>query len=261
MTLTTTTGITYDDTGAGTPALLFLPGWCGPRTLFDPLLQRLRSRFRCLALDWRGHGHSTPVRGDFGTAELVEDALAVVDVSGASPIVPVAASHAGWVAIELRRRLGGERVPKLVLIDWMVTGAPAPFLGALTAMADPASTRAVVDQVTGMWTAGLDIADLTAYVATMSATPDEMWARAARAITTAFQQHPSPLETLAALDPAPATLHLYAQPDDPAYAEAQRTFADTHAWYEFERLEAASHFPMFEIPDRVARRLAAFVAP
>jgi hypothetical protein len=39
--------------------------------------------------------------GDFGLPDLVEDALAVVVASGAPTVVPVAVSHAGWVAIEL----------------------------------------------------------------------------------------------------------------------------------------------------------------
>lgn len=68
--------------------------------------------------------------GDFGTSDLVEDALSVIEKSGAQSVVPVALSHAGWVAIELRRILG-TRVSKLVLLDWIILEAPAPFLGAL----------------------------------------------------------------------------------------------------------------------------------
>lgn len=41
MTSMTPTGIAYDDRGQGDPALLFLPGWCGPRTLFDPIRARV----------------------------------------------------------------------------------------------------------------------------------------------------------------------------------------------------------------------------
>ena len=133
MASTTSRGIAYDDTGTGDPALLFLPGWCGPRAVFDPLRARLEGSRRVLWADSRGHGESAAADSDFGTNELVDDAVEVIDASGASQVVPVAAAHAGWVAIELRRRLGPARIPSLVLIDWMVLGAPPQFLDALAA--------------------------------------------------------------------------------------------------------------------------------
>ena len=260
MTSMTPDGIAYDDTGEGEPALLFLPGWCGPRNLFDPLRSRLDGRVRALAVDWRGHGESKPAGADFGAAELADDATAVIEESGAAQVVPVAAAHAGWVAIELRRRLGPERVPKLVFVDWMVLGAPPPFLGALAGMAAPETTRPVVDQVAAMWVANLDMPALTAYVGSMVALPDEMWARAAREIAVAFDQFGSPLDAVAALDPPPPALHVYAQPDDPAFLDAQRAFSAAHPWFAVERLDAKSHFPMFEVPDEMVRLIEAFVA-
>lgn len=261
MTTMTPSGIAYDDRGAGEPALLFLPGWCGPRTLFEPLADRLHPSHRTMAVDWRGHGDSRPAEGDFGTADLVADAVAVIDASRATSVVPVAVAHAGWVAFELRRRLGPARIPRIVCIDWMVLGAPAAFRDALTAMASPRTTRDVVDEITAMWVAGLDLPALSDYVASMAACPDDMWARGARAIAAAYDRCAVPLDAVAELDPPPPTLHLYAQPADPAYLDAQRRYADDHPWFEVERLDAASHFPMFEVPDTIAGYLETFIAP
>ncbi len=258
MTMFTPTGIAYDDRGAGELSLLFLPGWCGPRTLFEPLLERLGS-VRALALDWRSHGESKLAEADFGSAELVDDVLAVIDDAGAGTVVPVSVAHAGWIAIELRRRLGPERIPRLVFLDWMVLGAPPPFLDALSAMASPPTTRRVVDEVTAMWIAGLEVPALSAYVASMAASPDDLWARAAREIAGAFGRYGTPLEALAALDPPPPTLHLYAQPSDPAFLDAQRQFSQAHPWFNVERLGASSHFPMFEVPDEVVGRLLSWI--
>lgn len=261
MTSMTPSGIAYDDTGEGEPALVFLPGWCGSRTLFDPLCARLEGRFRTLAVDWRGHGESDPVTEDFGTAELVDDAMAVIDESGANQVVPVAVTHAGWVAIEVRRRLGPERVPGLVFIDWMVLGPPPPFLGALGRMASPETTRSTVDQVTAMWLADHELPALTNYVASVAAHSDDMFARAARATVTAFQRFRSPLDAVADLEPAPPTVHLYAQPQDPSYLDAQLRFAADHPWFQVARLDdAKSHFPTFEAPDALTERIEAFVA-
>lgn len=256
----TSMGVAYDDRGTGDPTLLFLPGWCGPRTMFGPLVTRLEERFRTLTLDWRGHGESAPANGDFGFAELADDATAVIDDSGAELVVPVAASHAGWVAIELRRRLGPQRIPRLALLDWMVLGAPEPFLDALEAMMNPPTTRPVVDQITAMWTAGLEVPALTAYVESMAATSDEMWARAAREISATFGSFGAPLHAIATLDPPPPTLHLYAQPPDDQYLDAQHRFAAEHPWFQVARLDAASHFPMFELPDTIAGVLHDFAS-
>ena len=108
--------IAYTDRGGGEPALLLMPGWCANRTMFDEIVEPLAERRRVLALDWRGHGESAPHQRDFGEEELVADARAVIDGARVRSVIPVAVAHSGWVAIELRRRLGGA-VPAIVSID------------------------------------------------------------------------------------------------------------------------------------------------
>ncbi|MEM3035141.1 MAG: alpha/beta hydrolase, partial [Candidatus Nitrosocaldus sp.] len=107
--------IVYDDLGKGEPTLLFMPGWCSDRRVFQDLILRFTMRRRTLALDWRGHGESGSSKDDFGNDALVSDALAVIEASKARQVIPVALAHAGWIAIELRRRLGA-LIPKLVLV-------------------------------------------------------------------------------------------------------------------------------------------------
>ena len=252
--------ISYDDAGHGEPALLFLPGWCGSRAVFAPLAERCATRRRVLALDWRGHGLSTLAPGDFGADELVEDALAVIAASGVERVVPVAGAHAGWVAIELRRRLG-ERVPHLVLLDWIVLDPPPPFLGALQSLQDPEQWEAAREQLFSMWLHGQQLPALTSYVREdMSSYGYEMWSRAGREVAAAYSREGNPLQALAALQPAVPTLHLYAQPDDPGYLAAQQAFAVTHPWFAVRKLDARSHFPMFEVPDEMAAAIEQFVA-
>ena len=60
-------------------------------------------------------------------------------------------------------------------------------------MAAPATTRAVVAQISTMWRADLDLPALSAFVTSMTDQPDEMWARAARKIAGAFERSGSPL--------------------------------------------------------------------
>src|SRR5262245_59894606 len=102
----TAQGIAFDDVGAGDTALLLMPGWCGPRTVFRPLLADIPDHVRAIAIDWRGHGDSSPAAGDFGYTELLADATAVLDAAGVKRVIPVGLAHAGWAALDLRRALG-----------------------------------------------------------------------------------------------------------------------------------------------------------
>lgn len=252
--------IDYDEVGSGEPALLLLPGWCVSREVFDGMVEHCASFRRVVELDWRGHGHSDRPEGDFGAAELVEDALAVVEASGARSVVPVAVSHAGWVAVELRRRLGG-RVPKLVLLDWIVLDPPPPFLAALEALQDPARWEQAREGLFEMWMHGVEGTGLPHLIRReMGSYGAEMWARAAREISAAYAAEGSPLAALASLEPKLPTLHLYAQPDDPGYLAAQEAFAAEHPWFSVRRLEARSHFPTFEVPEEMASAIEVFVA-
>jgi pimeloyl-ACP methyl ester carboxylesterase len=252
--------ICYDDKGGGEPALLFLPGWCGSRSVFDQLIARCATSRRILAVDWRGHGQSETPTGDFAASDLVNDALAVIEASGTADAVPVALSHAGWMALELRRRLG-PRIPKLVLLDWIVLEAPPPFLEALQSLQDPARWQRARDSLFSMWLQGLDIAELTHYIRDdMGSYPFEMWARAGREISAAYTEAGSPLQALAGLDPPVPVLHMYAQPDDPGYLASQRSFGAAHPWFQASKLEARSHFPMLEVPDEMATGIERFLA-
>lgn len=250
--------IEYDEAGHGEPALLCLPGWCASRHAFDALVARAATKRRVLALDWRGHGGSGPAAGDFAFDALVEDACAVIEASGARVVVPVATAHAGWVAIELRRRLH-DRIPRLVLVDWIVTPAPPPFLAGLAALQDAQQYAQARERLFGMWLEGVEHDEVVRFVREdMAKYGFEMWSRAGREIAGAYARHGSPLAALSALDPPPPTLHLYAQPADPGTLQAQRAFAADHPWFHVERLDARSHFPTLEVPDQMVEPIERF---
>jgi pimeloyl-ACP methyl ester carboxylesterase len=251
--IATTTSTSHE---ADEPTLLMLPGWCDDRAAFDPLLVETGRSRRTVSLDWRGHGASAPASGDFGIDELVADAIEVVEETGAKRVVPVAGSHAGWVAIELRRRLG-DRVAAIVLLDWMVLGPPPGFDDALAALQDPSAWTGVRNQLFARWTEGVDHPGVLASIGRMTGHGYEMWARAGREIAAAFATQGPPVEALAPLD-CPV-LHLYAQPADPGFLAGQEAFAAEHGWFEVQRLDARSHFPMLEVPGEVAERIEKFV--
>ncbi|NHA66497.1 alpha/beta fold hydrolase [Phycicoccus flavus] len=245
------------DAGTGGPALLYVPGWCGDRSVFDGLLERASVHRHAVSVDLPGHGDS-PDPGDYGTAFVVDTLVAEMARTGITRVVPVAMSHAGWAAVELRRRLGPDLVPGVVLLDWMVLGTPPGFEDALAALQGPDWAQ-VNARLREMWTAGLDLPDLQRYVDAMGDYGRLHWARAGREIAAAFAESPVPLDAIEALQPFP-TLHLYAQPADDAALTAQQEYAAQRPWFSVERLDARSHVPMFEVPDVMADRIETFVA-
>ena len=86
----------------------------------------------------------------------------MIEASSAQQVVAVSLAHVGWVAGQLRPRLG-RRAPKLVLLDWILLHTP-PFLGPLRALQDPAQWEQTRQQLFFIWVNGLDIAALTQYV-------------------------------------------------------------------------------------------------
>jgi pimeloyl-ACP methyl ester carboxylesterase len=256
---TTKTGPGRDDMGAGEPGLLLVPGWCGDRTVFEPLLPLLAGRRRTLSTDLREHGGCPRTGRDFAMHDVVEDLVELVEGQGLQRVIPVGLSHAGWAAIEVRRRLGQTRVPGIVLLDWMPLGPPPGFLDALAALQDEATWEQVRSGLFAMWTAGVAVPALHDYVAAMGEYGYPYWRRAGREIAAAFTTEGSPLAALERLDVPCPTLHLYAQPADDAVLRAQQAYAAEHPWFRVTRLDAHSHFASFEVPEQISTAIESFV--
>jgi pimeloyl-ACP methyl ester carboxylesterase len=184
----------------------------------------------------------------------------VLDTAGIERVIPVGVSHAGWTAIDLRRRLGPSRVPGVVFVDWMVLGAPPPFVEALSGLEHPQHWKEVRNRLFEMWTSGLELPELTRYIGEMSATEGAMWQRAAREIGARFAEAKVPLAVLEREATSCPTLHVYAQPADPGLYAAQQAYAAQHEWFSVHRLAASSHFPMLEVPRELCSRIESFAA-
>ena len=111
-----------------------------------------------LARSWRV-GRSP---GGFGVSELADDALAVLEARTTS-VIPVASAHSGWVALELRRRLG-RRVSGIVSLEWSVLGLPPQLREALAGMQSPDRWRQVVEGMHQRWLNGAQNPDLERFL-------------------------------------------------------------------------------------------------
>ena len=88
---------------------------------------------------------------------------------------------------------------------------------------------------------------------------EEEMAEARAEILAAYEREGSPLAALTRAAGATPVLHLYAQPPQPEYLQAQRAFADAHPWFSVERVDGKSHFLMLEMPEDLAERIERFV--
>lgn len=250
----------YSEKGSGTPALLMMPGWCSTSSVFEHLGESLAQRHRTVEIDWPGHGGAPHPARDFGVDELISEAVAIASNIDAEEVVPVAVSHAGWIAIELKRRLPG-LVRRLVLVDWIILDPPPPFLQALEALQSEHSWPQVRDALFAMWSGNPPDEAVAEFLRRdMAGFEYEMWKRAGREIAQSYATYGSPLAALAALPDPPQVHHIYAQPGDQAYLEAQQLFAAQHSWFSVGRLEADTHFPTIEVPKAVASEIERFIS-
>ena len=66
------------EVGSGAPTLVFLHYWGGSSRTWMPVMERLASAYRCLAIDFRGWGQSGKEARDYGLQTLASDVIAVI---------------------------------------------------------------------------------------------------------------------------------------------------------------------------------------
>jgi len=143
--------IGYDDTGQG-PVVVFLHAFPLNRTMWAPQTSALATTWRCVTIDARGFGESTPTR-PFSVDRYADDVVAVLDGLGIARVTVVGLSMGGYVAFALWRR-HPRRVRALVLADTRA-GADTPETRdrrrELIALARASGVGAVADrQMTGL---------------------------------------------------------------------------------------------------------------
>ncbi|MCW2750138.1 MAG: alpha/beta hydrolase, partial [Aeromicrobium sp.] len=109
-----------EDTGApagrpDAPAVVFGHGLLFSGRMYAAQVERLKDRYRCVTIDWRGQGKS-PGGGDADMDTLTEDAAAVIEGLNAGPVHYVGLSMGGFVGIRLGARRP-ELLRSLALLD------------------------------------------------------------------------------------------------------------------------------------------------
>lgn len=110
-----------EDTGrpAGVPdaaTIVFGHGLLFSGEMFAAQVERLRSRYRCVTIDWRGQGRSPAAAHGYDMDTLTDDAVAVIGGLGAGPVHYVGLSMGGFVGMRLGAR-HGHLLRSLTLLD------------------------------------------------------------------------------------------------------------------------------------------------
>jgi pimeloyl-ACP methyl ester carboxylesterase len=108
--------IRYYQAGAGTPALVFVHGWCADRSYWIAQMPHFTERYQVVTLDLAGHGESGLDREDWTMAAFGQDVAAVVDELDLAQVVLIGHSMGGPVVMEAAR-LMPDRVIGLVGVD------------------------------------------------------------------------------------------------------------------------------------------------
>jgi pimeloyl-ACP methyl ester carboxylesterase len=145
------TKLFHTDAGSGRPPLLFVHGFGGDHSHFDPQVAHFAGNHRVVAVDRRGHGESDKPEREYTIAGFADElAWTCRELGLHRPVVVV--HSMGGIGLELAAR-HPEVASALVLLDAPLF-APPPmrqaFEGALAGMRSPAwqdVIRSFADQV------------------------------------------------------------------------------------------------------------------
>lgn len=108
--------IHYEDTGGDGEAIVFSHGFFMSGGMFEPQVQALKDRYRCITWDERGHGETVTSPDPFTYWDSADDLFGLLDHLGIEKAVLAGMSQGGFLSI--RAALARpERVRALILID------------------------------------------------------------------------------------------------------------------------------------------------
>ena len=106
----------YEDQGTGDETIVFGHGVLFSGRMYDDQVNALKDRYRCITIDFRGHGQSEVTRDGYDMDTLTEDAAAIIRQLDCAPCHYVGFSMGGFAGLRLAIRQS-ELLRSLTLID------------------------------------------------------------------------------------------------------------------------------------------------
>ncbi len=123
MTLIEANGVRINVRDTGTPdgnptapTVVFGHGLLFSGHMFAPQIERLKSSFRCVTIDWRGQGKTPATPAGYDMDTLSDDAAAVIEGLGVGSVHYVGLSMGGFVGMRLAARRP-DLIRSLALLD------------------------------------------------------------------------------------------------------------------------------------------------
>ena len=77
--------IHYEERGSGEETIVFAHGFLFSGRMFNPQVEALADRYRCITYDHRGQGQSEVTKDGYDIDSLTEDARALIEVLDLAP--------------------------------------------------------------------------------------------------------------------------------------------------------------------------------
>jgi pimeloyl-ACP methyl ester carboxylesterase len=138
------------DGPAGAPALLLLHSLGTSQMIFDAQAEGLKTAFRVIRPDLRGHGLTTVTPGPYDIAQLARDMLGVLDGLGVTSAHVAGISIGGLVAQSIAHQ-APERVRSLILIDTALAIPPPDAWRERAARVRAEGIAPLMDGVIARW--------------------------------------------------------------------------------------------------------------
>jgi pimeloyl-ACP methyl ester carboxylesterase len=113
----------YTDTGDGDETLVFGHGFLMTHRMWDPLVDALSDRYRCVAFDWRGQGRSEVTESGYDVPDLARDVVALIDDLDLGRVHYVGLSMGGFVGFDLLAH-HSDRLASALLLDSSAEAEP-----------------------------------------------------------------------------------------------------------------------------------------
>ena len=108
--------IHYREGGRGETALVFVHGWLGNASWWEPVMRDFAASYRVVAVDLAGHGRSGKERADWTVERFADDVASVVRALELERAVLIGHSMSGPICVQAARVLG-KRAVLLVPVD------------------------------------------------------------------------------------------------------------------------------------------------
>jgi pimeloyl-ACP methyl ester carboxylesterase len=168
--------IHYQAQGEGTPALVFVHGWCCDLTYWEKQWIPFSEKYTVVSIDLAGHGQSGLNRESWTIPAFGEDVVAVVNRLNLDRVVLVGHSMGGSVILEAARHLPG-RIIGLIGVDTLQDFEEVYTKEQLDEFAAPIRSdfvKATKDFVRTMFVPDADPDLVERIVADMSSAPPEV---------------------------------------------------------------------------------------